>query len=258
MKHNWVLVKVKDEQGNLQILCTSLLDPAKYKLDELAVEAFSGKTATAVKQDIYAKIMMMNLSAALTFPIEEKVVREYREAKKNREVKYRRKINRIYAYAECKLRPARRQKPVEIILSLAMPTFLLLLLLIGTHNQPISSDTPHLAILAFNKLVFRAYKNHDTTAHASYVYGYYIKGRYPMLISNPALVHPNTPLPDSVCVLLRGVGVDSIRTLGLANRYENALVEVYITVKLPPFFPPGMDASKMIHYIYTRPRILKF
>jgi hypothetical protein len=27
---------VKDEQGNLQILCTSPLDPAKYKLDELA------------------------------------------------------------------------------------------------------------------------------------------------------------------------------------------------------------------------------
>ena len=113
------LVKVKDEQGNLQILCTSLLDPAKYKLDELAelyqlrwgieegykmykarvqVEAFSGKTATAVKQDIYAKIMMMNLCAALAFPIEEKVVKEYREAKKNREVKHRRKINRTFAY----------------------------------------------------------------------------------------------------------------------------------------------------------------
>jgi hypothetical protein len=113
------LVKVKDEQGNLQILCTSLLDPAKYKPDELAdlyqlrwgieegykmykarvqVEAFSGKTATAVKQDIYAKIMMMNLCAALAFPIEEKVVKEYREAKKNGEVKHRRKINRTYAY----------------------------------------------------------------------------------------------------------------------------------------------------------------
>jgi DDE family transposase len=113
------LVKVKDEKGNLQILCTSLLDPAKYKLDELAdlyqlrwgieegykmykarvqVEAFSGKTAIAVKQDIYAKIMMMNLCAALAFPIEEKVVKEYREAKKNRKVKHRRKINRTFAY----------------------------------------------------------------------------------------------------------------------------------------------------------------
>jgi len=113
------LVKVKDEQGNLQILCTSLLDSAKYKLHELAelyqlrwgieegykmykarvqVEAFSGKTAIAVKQDIYAKIMMMNLCASLAFPIEEKVVKEYREVKKNREVKHRRKINRTFAY----------------------------------------------------------------------------------------------------------------------------------------------------------------
>jgi IS4 transposase len=30
------LVKVRDEQGNLQVLCTSLLDPAKYKIEELA------------------------------------------------------------------------------------------------------------------------------------------------------------------------------------------------------------------------------
>jgi hypothetical protein len=113
------LVKVLDEQGNLQVLCTSLLDSAKYKIADLAdlyklrwgieegykmykarvqVEAFSGKTATAVKQDIYAKIMMMNLCAALAFPIEEKVVKEYREAKKNKDVKYRRKINRTFAY----------------------------------------------------------------------------------------------------------------------------------------------------------------
>ena len=113
------LVKVKDQQGNQQILCTSLMDPAKYKLEGLGelyqlrwgveegykmykarvqVEAFSGKTATAVKQDIYAKIMMMNLCAALAFPIEEKVVKEYQEAKKNREVKHKRKINRTFAY----------------------------------------------------------------------------------------------------------------------------------------------------------------
>jgi len=113
------LVKVLDEQGNLQVLCTSLLDSAKYKIADLAdlynlrwgieegykmykarvqVEAFSGKTATAVKQDIYSKIMMMNLCAALAFPIEEKVVKEYREAKKNKDVKYRRKINRTFAY----------------------------------------------------------------------------------------------------------------------------------------------------------------
>jgi len=29
------LVKIKDEQGNIQVLCTSLMDPVKYKLGEL-------------------------------------------------------------------------------------------------------------------------------------------------------------------------------------------------------------------------------
>jgi len=67
------------------------------------VEAFSGRTATTVKQDIYAKVMTMNLCAALAFPIEEKVVKEYREAKKNRDVKYWRKINCTYAYWTAKV-----------------------------------------------------------------------------------------------------------------------------------------------------------
>jgi len=113
------MVKIKDERGEVQVLCTSLLDNAKYKLEELGelyqlrwgieegykmykarvqVEAFSGKTATAVKQDIYAKVMMMSLCAALAFPIEDKVIKEYQEAKKNREVKHGQKINRTYAY----------------------------------------------------------------------------------------------------------------------------------------------------------------
>jgi IS4 transposase len=30
------LVKVRDERGNLQILCTSLMDSAKFKLEDLA------------------------------------------------------------------------------------------------------------------------------------------------------------------------------------------------------------------------------
>jgi hypothetical protein len=113
------LVKIKDESGEVQVLCTSLLDNAKYKLEELGelyqlrwgieegykmykarvqVEAFSGKTATAVKQDIYAKVMMMSLCAALAFPIEDKVVKEYQDAKKKGKVKHGQKINRTYAY----------------------------------------------------------------------------------------------------------------------------------------------------------------
>jgi len=45
----------------------------------------------------------MSICAKLAFPIEEKVVKEYREAKKNREVKRLRKINRTYAYWTTKI-----------------------------------------------------------------------------------------------------------------------------------------------------------
>jgi len=113
------LVKVLGEDGKQQVLCTSLLDTAKYKLAELGelyrirrgieegykmykarvqVEAFSGRTAIAVKQDIYAKAMMMTLCAALAFPIEERVVKEYEADQKKGLVKHPRKINRTFAY----------------------------------------------------------------------------------------------------------------------------------------------------------------
>ncbi len=117
------MVKVQAESGEEQILCTSLLDPVKYKLQELGelycirwgieegykmykarvqVEAFSGKTATAVKQDIYAKAMMMTMCAALAFPIEERVIKEYKEEQQRGTVKYGRKINRTFAYWSAK------------------------------------------------------------------------------------------------------------------------------------------------------------
>lgn len=113
------MVKVVSEQGETQVLCTSLLDSAKYKLDELEelyrmrwgieeaykmykarvqIEAFTGRTAIAVKQDIFAKAMMMTLCAALAFPIEERVVQEYKAEKRRGRVKHPRKINRTYAY----------------------------------------------------------------------------------------------------------------------------------------------------------------
>jgi hypothetical protein len=100
-------------------LGTSLLDTVKYKLPELGelyqirwgtekgykmykarvqVEAFSGKTATAVKKAINAKVMMMTLCAALAFPIEEKVIAECNAEKQKGKIKHRRKINRTFAY----------------------------------------------------------------------------------------------------------------------------------------------------------------
>jgi len=81
------LVKIKDEQGNIQVLYTSLLNPVKYKL-----------TAIAVKQDIYAKAMMMTLCAALAFPIEERVIKEYQADQEKGLVKHPHKINRTFAY----------------------------------------------------------------------------------------------------------------------------------------------------------------
>jgi hypothetical protein len=113
------LVKIALENGQDEILATSLLDTAKYKLPEIGelyqirwrteegykmykvrvqVEAFSGKTTTAIKQDIYAKAMMMTLCAALAFPIEERVIAECSVGKRNGKVKHGRKINRTFAY----------------------------------------------------------------------------------------------------------------------------------------------------------------
>jgi dsRNA-specific ribonuclease len=39
----------------------------------MEVEQFSGKTAIAIKQDFFAKILVMSLCAINSFPIEEKV-----------------------------------------------------------------------------------------------------------------------------------------------------------------------------------------
>ena len=52
-----------------------------YKLLKARVELenFSGKTALAVKQDFFAKIFMMSLSAILAFPIEERIKKEIKK-----------------------------------------------------------------------------------------------------------------------------------------------------------------------------------
>jgi uncharacterized protein YacL len=42
--------------------------------------------------------MMMSLCAALAFPIEERVIKEYKAKQKKGFVKHMRKINRTYAY----------------------------------------------------------------------------------------------------------------------------------------------------------------
>jgi hypothetical protein len=108
------LICIDIDNGEKEILCTSLTDMDKYAYSDFAelyhfrwnieegyklfksrveVENFSGKTARAVKQDFYAKVFMMNLCAILAFPVEERVRAEF-EQEKN---KHKRKINRTAA-----------------------------------------------------------------------------------------------------------------------------------------------------------------
>lgn len=89
MQHTLIkcrLIKVVLENGQIEVLCTSLLDTEKYDREEfkrlyhyrrneeeaykllkgrVELEAFSGKTAKAVKQDFYAKIFLMSMCASL-------------------------------------------------------------------------------------------------------------------------------------------------------------------------------------------------
>ena len=111
------LVKVELENGEKEILCTSLLDTERYSYTDfeqlyhfrwneeeaykllksrVELENFSGKTARAVKQDFHAKVFLMTLCAAYAHPIEKKVIEEY-EADQNR--KHGQKINRTNALA---------------------------------------------------------------------------------------------------------------------------------------------------------------
>ncbi len=106
--------------GDKEVLCTSLTDTERYPYElfaslyhlrwgeeeaykllkeRLDLEDFSGKTAKAVKQDFHAKVLMMTLCAALSFPIEEKVRRESKREVLEKKRKYEKKLNRTSALA---------------------------------------------------------------------------------------------------------------------------------------------------------------
>jgi Transposase DDE domain len=111
------LIKVELENGEKEVLCTSLTDDEAYPYSDfeqlyhyrwneeeaykmlkcrIELEDFSGKTAKAVKQDFYAKAFLMTLCAAYAHPIEEKVIAEF---KANKGRKHDQKINRTEAVA---------------------------------------------------------------------------------------------------------------------------------------------------------------
>jgi hypothetical protein len=113
------LVAVLLPNGTQEVLCTSICDETVlpydcfvelyhfrwnieegYKLikSRIEIEAFSGKTAIAVQQDFFARILMMTLSATLAFPIDEKL----RAENQNSDRKYANKVNRTNALAMTK------------------------------------------------------------------------------------------------------------------------------------------------------------
>lgn len=110
------LVAVELCDGSTEVLCTSVLDKEviayesfadlyhyRWNIEEgyklfkcrIQLEAFSGKTALAVKQDFFAKLFMMTTTAVLAFPAEERIKKE---AEKN-DRKHPHKINRTNALA---------------------------------------------------------------------------------------------------------------------------------------------------------------
>ena len=115
------LIKVALENGNTEILCTSLLDQQKYEYNQfkalyhlrwnveetykllktrIELEDFSGRTSLSVKQDFHAKIFMMTLCATLCHPIENKIREEFRKEKTGNQ--YDQKLNRSYALGTTK------------------------------------------------------------------------------------------------------------------------------------------------------------
>jgi hypothetical protein len=114
------IVVLELENGQKEILCTSLLNPKECDLEDLEwlyhqrwaieeaykilkvrvnIENFSGLTALSIYQDFYASIFTMNLCAILAHPVQEKLKQE---DEKNTTRKHKRKLNRTNAIAYVK------------------------------------------------------------------------------------------------------------------------------------------------------------
>lgn len=110
------LVKVILNTGEVEILCTSLLDSEQYKIAEFKdlynkrwnieedgykmlkcraeLENWSGKSATVVKQDFYSKILLLSLLSAYKHPIEAKVKEEFRQTDQR---KHQQAVNKTFS-----------------------------------------------------------------------------------------------------------------------------------------------------------------
>jgi len=114
------LIRVDTTEGNYKILATSLLDEQEYDAEDFEdlyklrwgieeaykmlktrvdVEAFTGKSPEIIRQDLFSKVLLMNLCAAWSSPIEEKVRAEYKASNSR---KFDQKINRTNALSATK------------------------------------------------------------------------------------------------------------------------------------------------------------
>jgi hypothetical protein len=113
------LVSVQLPGGGTEVLCTSIRDKEilpyecfaelyhyRWNIEEgyklfkcrLQLEAFSGTTAIAVKQDFFAKIFTLTTTAVLAFPVDEKIKKECQTNTK----KHPNKVNRTNALSMVK------------------------------------------------------------------------------------------------------------------------------------------------------------
>jgi len=113
------LACIELQDGGTEVLCTSILDKGLlayecfeqlyhyrwnieegYKLlkSRLSLEAFTGKTAIAVKQDFFAKIFTMTTAAVLAFPVDEQIKKELQKSQR----KHQHQVNRTNALAMVK------------------------------------------------------------------------------------------------------------------------------------------------------------
>lgn len=114
------LVKVKLPTGEIEVICTSLLDtevfPAEcfqclydcrwdveeaYKIIKrrIDLEDFSGRSARAVKQDFHAKILLMTLAGIYSFPVSKRVEEDFKAGHKR---KHDQQINHTQAVCSTK------------------------------------------------------------------------------------------------------------------------------------------------------------
>ena len=111
------LISIDLENGEKEVIATSLLDEEKYPYELFAdlyhkrwiieesfkltksrieMENFSGKLPEAIKQDFYARIFTANLTAILSFTVNEQI------KKINKNKKYEYQINKTQAVAKMK------------------------------------------------------------------------------------------------------------------------------------------------------------